>query len=363
MSASLCVVRSSVSTERDPLWERTLCTLPDVLREALRSGELDDAGVLSSYPRSTVEELEVKLGVQLDTLLTARDASSDAASSRISTSTYGHPLQGRGLEWCGSVVGGDPRTDHASSVQCKGGDPITDHTSSNKGGVPKTDHATFVNEVGDPKTDHEALVRDRSGDPSTAPTCSPYRPGWLASATAFTLRVSPAQYPVSVNFPDSRIPDSEVSDGLLTLRESRDGQPSPADFQGSEQLRGSSLIDRCLERRFTVSESIGISRDFVITEKSEHLRQSQPGQVQNLPASVIPSELSAHQMGARSEDPLEYKGVDGHPNVQLLRGTTQVFSQVFSKSFFSKQCQVNSRLVIILTSQVFFFKKKIDEFG
>ena len=34
-----------------------------------------------------------------------------------------------------------------------------------------------------------------------------------------------------------------------------------------------------------------------------------------------------------------------------LRRITQVFSQVFSKSFY--QCQVNSRLVTILTSQVF----------
>ena len=38
--------------------------------------------------------------------------------------------------------------------------------------------------------------------------------------------------------------------------------------------------------------------------------------------------------------------------VRLLRRITQVFCQVFSKSFY--QCQVNSRLVTILTSQVFF---------
>ena len=35
-----------------------------------------------------------------------------------------------------------------------------------------------------------------------------------------------------------------------------------------------------------------------------------------------------------------------------VRRITQVFSQVFSKSVY--QCQVNSRLVTILTSQVFF---------
>ena len=45
---------------------------------------------------------------------------------------------------------------------------------------------------------------------------------------------------------------------------------------------------------------------------------------------------------------------------QLLRRITQVFSQVFSKIFY--QCQVNSRLVTILTSQVFliFFMNLVD---
>ena len=39
------------------------------------------------------------------------------------------------------------------------------------------------------------------------------------------------------------------------------------------------------------------------------------------------------------------------PLPPLVRRITQVFSQVFSKSFY--QCQLNSRLVTILTSQVF----------
>ena len=144
---------------------------------------------------------------------------------------------------------------------------------------------------GDPTTDHASLVLVGVTETERAAICPPYRPGRLASATALTLPVSPAQYPVSVDFSVSRTPDAEDSDGLPTLRESRDGLPSTTVFQGSELAGGSSLIDRCLERRFTDSESIGVSRDSRNTEKSEHLRQSQPGQVQNLPTRA---ERSSH---------------------------------------------------------------------
>ena len=79
-------------------------------------------------------------------------ASSDAASPGRSTSTYGHGLLAQAPEWCGSDVGGDPRTGQASS-----------HMGDDKKNVH------FVREMGgDPKTDHEALNSDR-GDPKNRP--------------------------------------------------------------------------------------------------------------------------------------------------------------------------------------------------
>ena len=72
---------------------------------------------------------------------------------------------------------------------------------------------------------------------------------------------------------------------------------------------GSSLLDRILQRRF----STGILRDFRTVESSESLRQLQLDQVQIVPATLIPSELSAHQMAARSDGSLAQSRVDGHP--------------------------------------------------
>ena len=59
--------------------------------------------------------------------------------------------------------------------------------------------------------------------------------------------------------------------------------------------------------------SIGILRDFHTGESSESLRQSQLDQVQIVPATLIPSELSALQMAARSDGSLARSWVDGHP--------------------------------------------------
>ena len=83
------------------------------------------------------------------------------ASPRRSTSTYGHGLHARAPEWCGSDVGGDPKTVQASS--------------SKKGGDPKTDHAFSLITGGDPRTVHASLVvasftTDRGGDPKTIPS-------------------------------------------------------------------------------------------------------------------------------------------------------------------------------------------------
>ena len=78
-------------------------------------------------------------------------------------------------------------------------------------------------------------------------------------------------------------------------------------------LRGSSLVDRCLERKYR----IGFPQAFQEVEKSKVARQSQLGEFQNFPASVIPSQLSAPQTAARSEDPLGHERVDGPPMEQL----------------------------------------------
>ena len=111
------------------LWERTVACLPLPLAEALRIAGLDDPGTLVEYPRSTVEELERALGLTLggcDAL-----ASSGAASSEQTKSTYGHGVPLPALEWPGVAAtglfgsvsaGGDPKTDHASSICLVGGD-------------------------------------------------------------------------------------------------------------------------------------------------------------------------------------------------------------------------------------------------
>ena len=174
------------------------------LGDALRSAELDDAGVHASYPRGTREEL----GVRLYTPGTARGASSDAASSERSSSTYGHGLPFH-IPESKTLVGGVPITDHEALVSDRGVDPITDH-------------ASFGVNVW----------------MSMAATCPPYRPGRLATATAISVPDSPALNPVSVEFPVSRAVDPDYPDGFTISRhaEIRDGLPCTASFQGCEHF-------------------------------------------------------------------------------------------------------------------------------
>ena len=257
---------SSVSVPnvgRDVLWERTVASLPPPLLEALRSSGLDDPGTLVEYPRSTVEELERGMGRTLsgfDAL-----APSGAASSEQTTSTYGHGVPVQAPEWpemvanglFGSVsTGGDPKTDHASSVR--------------KGGVPKTDHASFG-------------VVDQSG---MAATCPPYRPGWLASTTANFD-------PLSTDCTDSAVSHvvfQEPPDGFPSTAEDLDGLPSSAELKGCEHSEGRNLDST------PDCESTAYTRISHVAEESERVRQSDPG-VQIVLASRSPSELSAHQMG------------------------------------------------------------------
>ena len=88
-----------------------------------------------------------------------------------------------------------------------------------------------------------------------------------------------------------------------------DGLPCSASFKREAIPEGSSLLDHILQRRF----STGILRDFRTVESSESLRQSQLDQVQIVPATLIPSELSAHQMAARSDGSMAQPRADGRP--------------------------------------------------
>ena len=86
-------------------------------------------------------------------------------------------------------VGGVPITVQASLSVKEGGDPRTNHaifgeaSVGKKGGDLRTDHASFGEEMGgDPRTDHASFCADVVN--AMAATCSPYRPGELATQTA-----------------------------------------------------------------------------------------------------------------------------------------------------------------------------------
>ena len=75
------------------------------------------------------------------------------------------------------------------------------------------------------------------------------------------------------------------------------------------------------------------------------------------PASDLDTEIVQRE----DTSPVPLRGPEDPPSRAMIAENNQIFfSQVFSKSFY--QCQVNSRLVTILTRQVFFQKKR-DEFG
>ena len=251
---------SGGSGPRDVLWERALASLPEPLLRALLDADLGDALTLQNYPRMEGHVLEEMFGGGL--VGAGGTASSDASSSTqptiISTTTCT-------LEADGVVgVGGDPRTDHS----------------------------LFVEET--EKCDEMAA------------TFPPYRPGRLATQTATTesVPVSPALHTVSTDHSHG----SAVLDGLPSESPVHaDGLPSSAVFESS------SLLDRIFQKKY----SIGILRDFHTGESSESLRQSQLDQVQIVPATLIPSELSAHQMAARSDGSLARSRVDGHPTSAL----------------------------------------------
>ena len=250
------------------------------LADGLRTAELDDQTVLSSYPRMDWEEASSGLrALSCTTVVGVAPAPSGAASSSHSSITSSDSRFRIAL--CSSS---GSAASAASGAGCTGGDPRTDHFVPETGGDPTTDHALSV------------FVAKKE---TMAATCPPYRPGRLASATAFLNSSATASAMLSA--------DDEHSDGFPNTSSHRDELPSSAVSESS------SLLDRILHRR----HSIDFPRDFHRGESSESLRQSQLGQVQIVPATLIPSELSAHQMAARSDGSLARSRVDGHPTSAL----------------------------------------------
>ena len=129
-----------------------------------------------------------------------------------------------------------------------------------------------------------------------AATCPPYRPGRLASETAISSALASSALLASV---EHAVESPVRSDGL----------PCLASLKREASPEGSSLLDRILQRRL----SIGILRDFHSGESSESLRESQLDQVQIVPATLIPSELSAHQMAAHSDGSMAQPRAVGRP--------------------------------------------------
>ena len=302
---------SSSSVSGDGFWKRALAGLPVALADGLRTAELDDPTVLCSYPRMDWEEAFTGLRALSCTMDVGVAPAPSGASSSGQPTTPSLQLGSTSLPATGfastgttcASLAGNMGTDPKTGLSCvgveKGGDPRTVQFVPSGGNV-KTDQAACAKEKGgDPRTDR---VKDSRCSSEMAATCPPYRPGRLATATAMSISSATASAMLAA--------DVEHSDGFPNSSAHRDELPSSA----CEAIPdGSSLLDRILHRR----HSIGILRDFHSGESSESLRQSQLDQVQIVPATLIPSELSAHQMAARSDGSLARPRVDGHPTSAL----------------------------------------------
>ena len=194
------------------------------------------------------------------------------------------------------------------------------------GGDPKTDHEALKSDRGgDPETDHASLVCETETGGGVAATCPPYRPGRLATETATS---SASASPALLATVDHALPD---------------GFPCPADLKLEANFEGSSLQDRILQRRLRT----GILRDFRTVESSESLRQSHFERVQIVPATVIPSELSAHQMAARSDGSLRQSRADGRPTALLSLQDKSTLTQVlYFRSFCWIECSRRTSMMI-----------------
>ena len=282
---------SSSSVSGDGFWKRALSGLPVALADGLRTAELDDPTVLSSYPRMDWEEAVLGLRALSCTMSGGiAPAPSGAASSGQPTTSSLHlastSLSGTssasagtttaslvgdvgtdpktGYSGLGSTKGTDPKTGLSSvgmHVDVEGGDPRTDHFVPSGGDV-KTDH--FVPSGGDVKTDHfvpsggdvktdqvhfsEQMV-GVFGEMEMAATCPPYRPGRLASATALSNSSATASAVLAAV--------DELSDGFPCSPVCRDELPSSASEANPD---GSSLLDRILQRRHSIGILQGIQQ-------------------------------------------------------------------------------------------------------
>ena len=297
---------SSSSVSGDGFWLRALAGLPVALADGLRTAELDDPTVLSSYPRMDWEEASSGLrALSCTTVVGVAPAPLGAASSSHSTISPNDSRIGIALSSSSFSA-----ASAASGVGVTGGDPRTVQFVAETGGDPTTDHALSVS------------VCEKV---SMAATCPPYRPGAVAPQTAIS---SPSATTAVLDF--------SVDDGIMHP----DGFPSESpefnvmdcrvELPRSAVSESTSLLDRILHRR----HSIDFPRDFHSGESSESLRQSQLDQVQIVPATLIPSELSAHQMAARSDGPLARSRVDGHPSSALSLQDKVLFTKVFYSYFY-----------------------------
>ena len=167
----------------------------------------------------------------------------------------------------GSVsAGGDPKTDHASSICLVGGDP-------------RTDLSVQSNACVGADSPHPGGLATQTATP-VSPACTV-----LGVSTAFTHDSEvrdecPSSAEVSVHHDGltTILQDPDHRDGCPSsaeLSEGRDGFPRPGDTEYSDTV---------------------FLRDFHADENSERVRQSDSG-VQIVPASRSPSELSAQKMG------------------------------------------------------------------
>ena len=107
----------------DGFWLRALAGLPVALADGLRTAELDDPTVLSSYPRMDWEEASSGLRSLLCTTVAPSGAASSSHSTissndsrvgiALTSSSFSAASAASGVGLV-DVKGGDPRTDHAS---------------------------------------------------------------------------------------------------------------------------------------------------------------------------------------------------------------------------------------------------------
>ena len=299
---------------RDVSWERALRALPGPLLSALRAAELDDPGVLCEYPSLIKEELYAWLGEKLGEALSGATPSAQLSSSSWNSSTA---IPMKSTIHSGSSCAATVLDGMVDSLVAVGGDP-------------KTVHASFSAQM--------------------AATCSPYRPGGLATQTA-TFATSPVLVPVVCPISAH---ESEVRDGFPSFQQVPEHcDEFPCIPESSEDRDGFSrsgeMVDHAhLGETFTNSSSDAepsFSRVFRDDEKSEGVRHSDSG-VQNLPASVSSSELSAHQMSGAlagkvqitSIEPtgLEAGGSDGCSLFGLTSGITDAVES--AEEIPSEQC-------------------------